>query len=75
MSERDPNEGMREDIGGGETLTVNSTDNPNAEGGWYQTTTNDQSEKSTAVYDADGNMPEGGKMGDNDAYETSDSQD
>lgn len=43
--------------GGGEKLTVNSTNDPDVPGGHYQTTT---------VYDADGNMPSG--KGDNDRY-------
>lgn len=67
MSAREPGEGMHEDIGGGERLTVNSTDDPSVPGGHYQTTTNDQGDKSTAVYDADGGMPAG--AGDNDSYE------
>ncbi|MDE9364448.1 hypothetical protein PZ938_02415 [Luteipulveratus sp. YIM 133132] len=62
-------EGERFGIGDDETLTVNPTDNPDVEGGWYQTTTNSQGDKSTAVYDRDGNMPSGSKMGDNDSYE------
>lgn len=61
-------EGVQFDLGGGEKLTVNPTDNPKYPGGWYQTTTNDQGEKSTAVYDADGNMPSGKGTGDNDNY-------
>lgn len=63
---RDPNEGMHEEIGGGEKLTVNSTDDPDVPGGWYQSTTNADGEKSTVVYDADGNMPAG--KGDNDDF-------
>lgn len=66
--DRDHDEGLHTDIGGGEHLTVNSTDNPDVEGGWYQTTTNDDGDKSTAVYDKDGYMPSGKKMGDNDKY-------
>lgn len=61
-------EGERFELGGGEYLTVNPTDNPNVPGGWYQTTTNDQGDKSTAVYDASGNMPSGSQFGDNDKY-------
>lgn len=53
--------------GGGEELTVNPTDDPRAPGGWYQTTTDSSGNKSTAVYDADGNMPAG--LGDNDKYQ------
>lgn len=62
-------EGERFSIGGDEMLTVNPTDNPAVEGGWYQTTSNSQGEHSTAVYDQDGNMPSGSKMGNNDDYE------
>lgn len=66
MSGRDPNEGARFSIGGGEYLTVNSTDDPAAPGGWYQSTSNSSGEHSTAVYDANGDMPAG--LGNNDDY-------
>jgi hypothetical protein len=66
MTDRDPNEGARFSIGGGEFLTVNSTDDPSVPGGWYQTTTNDGGDKSTAVYDANGDIPSG--AGNNDDY-------
>jgi len=62
-------EGERFGIGGDETITVNPADNPSNPGGWYQTTTNSEGDKSTAVYDADGNMPSGKGFGDNDSYE------
>jgi hypothetical protein len=58
--------GARFGLGGGETLTVNPTKDPKVPGGWYQTTTKGKGKKSTAVYDADGNMPRG--RGDNDRY-------
>lgn len=59
MTERDPNEGARFSIGGGEYLTVNSTDYPSVPGGWYHTTSNESGEHSTAVYDANLDMPSG----------------
>ncbi|WP_155848443.1 hypothetical protein [Arthrobacter sp. 35W] len=61
-------EGEQFDLGGGERLTVNPTDNPNYPGGWYQTTTDADGNKSTAVYDKDGNMPSGKGTGDNGSY-------
>jgi hypothetical protein len=66
--DRGPGEGLDTDIGGGEHLTVNSTDNPSIPGCWYQTTTNDKGDKSSAVYDSHGNMPSGKGTGDNDKY-------
>jgi hypothetical protein len=66
--DRDPSEGAVIDLGGGEKLTVNPTDNPNVPGGWYQTTTDSQGNKSTAVYDSNGGMPSGKDKGDNDKY-------
>lgn len=62
-------EGEQFDIGDGMKLTVNPADNPNNPGGWYQTTTDSNGNKSTAVYDADGNMPSGKGYGDNDRYQ------
>lgn len=62
-------DGVQFDIGGGEKITINPTDNPAFPGGWYQSTTNDQGEKSTVVYDANGDMPSGKGTGDNDSYE------
>lgn len=59
--------GGRFSTGGSERLTVNPNDDPKAPGGWYQSTKDEATgEKSTAVYDSDGNMPPG--MGDNDKY-------
>jgi len=62
-------DGFQSDIGGGETLTVNSADNPSIPGGWYQCTTNDDGDKSIVVYDANGDMPSGSQHGDNDSYQ------
>ena len=64
--DRDAGEGMHEDIGGGESLTVNSTDDPSVPGGHYQSQTNADGEKQTAVFDSEGNMPAG--KGDNDEF-------
>lgn len=65
--EREKGEGLHEDIGGGEHLTVNSTDDPAVAGGHYQSQTNSEREKQTAVYDSEGDMPAG--KGDNDEFE------
>jgi hypothetical protein len=62
-------DGFQIDIGHGERLTVNSADTPSIPGGWYQSTTNDKGDKSAAVYDADGDVPSGGRYGDNDDSE------
>lgn len=67
MGTPEPGVGARFGTGGGENLTVNPTSDPSVPGGWYQTTTDGQGNKSTAVYDANGDMPAG--KGDNDSYQ------
>jgi len=64
--ERAEGEGMHEDTGGGEHITVNSTDDPDVEGGYYQSQTNADGDKQTAVYDSEGDLAEG--KGDNDEF-------
>ena len=74
MTGRDSDEGMQIDIGDDHKLTVNSADDKDLPGGWYQTTSRPKEPgetnadaKSTAVYDSEGNMPAG--KGDNNRYE------
>ncbi len=53
--EREANEGMHEVDSNGDTITVNSTDNPDIPGGYYISQTVDDV-KSTNVYDAEDNL-------------------
>lgn len=53
--ERDAGEGLRETSDNGDTLTVNSTNDPDVPDGYYVSQTVD-GEKTTNVYDSDDNF-------------------
>ena len=53
--ERAEGEGLHEDIGGGQTLTVNETNAPSNPGGYYQSQSNGEGQHVTQVFDSSGN--------------------
>jgi len=53
--DRDPNEGLHETDSRGDSITVNSTDDPSVPDGYYISQTVD-GEKTTNVYDSDDNL-------------------
>jgi len=53
--EREPGEGLHEVDANGDSLTVNSTNDPNVPDGFYVSQTVD-GEKTTNVYDSDYNL-------------------